>query len=360
MGTFGILTFHRAINYGAALQCYALQQAVLSLDAECEVIDYSSPRVYAANRAPRKTLKSQIGWALVKRQNKARIARFDAFMRDCVHLSVPVNSREELARTADAYDAVIAGSDQVWNPALTDADESYFLDFLPDGTRRRSYAASIGERAFPPEMERHLADLLRGFGNLCVREPGACSYLSRLTGRRVSSACDPTLLLPAEHWARLAVGTDLQGYVLVYSLSRVSDASFTYAKALARSRGLDVVVVQQSPRAVPGAKRVVRDAGPREFLGLVAGADAVVSESFHGCCFALLFERDLHWVPRAETAGREGRITDLLGVCGLDGCRVAEGARPLDAIDWGAVRPALEAYRGESLRILSEEVLELA
>ena len=145
----GILTFHRAANYGAVLQAYALQQTLNELNLENEIIDYRCEYIEKHyNPKPSVSLRHPNRYLIELKEMPLKIktrAVFDEFLRAYVKTSDPVIKRE-LLYISSKYRTIITGSDQVWHMAVSGDDTAYVLDFAPDEVRKVSYAASIGPK----------------------------------------------------------------------------------------------------------------------------------------------------------------------------------------------------------------------
>lgn len=161
----GILTFQRAVNYGASLQMYALQKTVKELGAEAEIIDYDCLRISDCYQAfplralvhPRLFLHAVLNY----KEQSHRNQKFEQFEKKHMTFSEKLD-KKALPHVADRYDAYIVGSDQVWNPLITGGDSAYFLDFVKDRQKKFAYVrASV---------------CLPGQWDICLR--GKCSKIS--------------------------------------------------------------------------------------------------------------------------------------------------------------------------------------
>lgn len=350
------LTFHEAYNYGAILQAYALQEAIKSFGCEVEILNYACPAIRQAYGKPH-GFKKRIGWILRARDYEKRKNKFDCFREKYLQLSEPLD-RKTLQRASARYDAVIVGSDQVWNPVITGNDTAFFLDFLQDSSRKKTYAASLGTETWPTHYEQELAQRASQFSSILVREKTAAAYLARLISRPVETVCDPVFLLDRKQWKKVAVypRTD-KPYVLVIPLGRPEDDCVKWVRNIADQRGWDVVVLHSSAFHVADSDNV-KDAGPCEYLGYLAKAEMVVTNSFHASCFSLIFGRQFCWFKSGAAAKdlalRESRLRDLLTEFDLDDHTASASSRlPLD-IDFERAMRKVSFQRERSLHILGE------
>lgn len=300
----GIITYHFARNYGAVLQCYALQRYLTEAGHEVEVLDYVSRMQQRNNSLHHKRegliANTALNAALLpfeaKRRRKER--RFKEFLAEELCLSPRFDSREALASYIGqrGFDVVVSGSDQVFNPHIDDFDEAFLLP-LDAPCRKASFAASLGGSGVT-EL-RAYADLLRAFDTLCVRESSAVSVVEEVCGRRPLVADDPVFLLDADAW-RQAVSRwgvaepemlNSQGYVLGYYLKKEHSSLYlSYMRRVADALGLPLRVVQVRLGMSAFGPEMIIDAGPKEFLSLLSNASFVCTDSFHGTAFSLLLD----------------------------------------------------------------------
>lgn len=300
----GIITYHFARNYGAVLQCYALQRYLSEAGHEVEVLDYVSCMQQRNNSLHHKRegliANTALNVALLpfeaKRRRKER--RFKEFLDEELCLSPRFDSREALASYIEqqGFDVVISGSDQVFNPRIDDFDEAFLLPF-DTPCRKASFAASLGGSGVT-EL-RAYADLLRAFDTLCVRESSATFVMEDVCGRRPLVADDPVFLLDADAWrqaiSRWGVAKTgklgSQGYVLGYYLKKEHSSLYlSYMHQVADTLGLPLQVVQVRLGVSAFGPEMIIDAGPKEFISLLSDASFVCTDSFHGTAFSLLLD----------------------------------------------------------------------
>lgn len=345
MKDIGILTFNRAINYGAVLQAYALR-TVLSDLADTEIVNYKSPHIERLYHTFRGTPAALARAIVFRKRNR----RFRAFTKE---ISSPEIYDAKSVRGAP-YERLLVGSDQVWNLACTGGD----LAFLPLGMPQKktyAYAASFGLCRLPEEQVPLFRRALEPMAVRSVRERTGADICRDQLGLEVPVALDPTLLLTDAHWRAFAAAgknrPKKEKYLLLYTLTGSEEVKAA-ATAVAKRLGLCVYNLTVSLRDRTGDLRV-RDAGPREFVSLIAGADCLVTDSFHGTAFALNLGVPFYSFARNE---RASRILDLLSAVGL-----SERANPSEAtlaavapIDFDAAQKRLERECKASLEIIEK------
>lgn len=316
----GIITLHTPDNYGAVLQAYALQTSIGQLGFKAEIVDHglhakvpSRRSQLARFRKPHRALFSILHHGALKRRHE----RFLKFRQTYFKLTKPSITIDGLRSNSHPHDVLICGSDQIWNPLRHEFQHEYFLQFGDASATRVAYAPSFGTAEVPTARLPQLKELVSGIDYLSCRESSGASLLADLTGRQVETVVDPTLLLPPKHWRELAElpGYAYQPYILVYCLDN-SKAVLDSVRIISKKLSLPVVCIQPDvlPSGLPGAK-VVRDASPEQFLGLVANARMVVTNSFHGAIFSLVFQRPLY-SPLHRSSNE--RLRHLFSIAGAD------------------------------------------
>ena len=201
----GILTMHKVLNYGSALQAYATQHTIETLGYDCELIDYKYPNLehlaFQGRISQAKDLSLKDILRLMFHQIKVRFRndvknRFDDFYSDFFNCSTNVyNNRLEILTNYPVYDIYITGSDQVWNPDYIGFDTNFMLNFAPKGARKISYASSFTISEIPSCLKKTYAESLEDYHMISVRESSGQKIVKELTDKESVVVCDPTLLL---------------------------------------------------------------------------------------------------------------------------------------------------------------------
>ena len=300
----GILTFHRALNYGAVFQAYALQKTLDSMGAEAEIIDYRAE--FNEKRFQRKKLRDILHvrelYSVIFRNAYMTYSRktFEGFCQK-MQMSEVCTTQDELREACSKYDRIVSGSDQVWNIACTNGDDSYFLPFLNDSQKKTSYAASIGYEKLPEQFIEQYKTWISGFSEISVREKSAVDIVGQLTGREAEYVVDPTLLLNKEEWMGLSDDTLVpkEPYVIMYLMSEDKEL-IRFAKKLAKEKQCKLLYIHDRLFNPPGAVNL-HDVTPEQWLGIFANADYVVTNSFHGTVFSINFNKQffVRFIPRS-------------------------------------------------------------
>lgn len=320
----GIITIHNSPSYGASLQSYALWKYISMQGIDCEIIDLHRPHqkdyVPSKKHKPFKPfsaklkdmVKKMLGYTPNPYLTDEAHNKFDEFNLK-IKLSRPYLGIDDLYQNPPEYDLYITGSDQVWNPFQPYCLEPYFLTFAPKGKRCISYAASIGISELPKNVADDFKKWIEHYDSVAVREQTAQKILSEITDKKTVRVCDPTFLLSGQQWREIAVSPENeQKYILVFSLGK-SQLLLDYAAKLSRESGFQVLVIGKKDERDNGKPyKIIDDAGPGEFLGYIANAEMVITDSFHGTVFSIIMEANNFFTYISPDNKRGSRITDLL------------------------------------------------
>lgn len=314
------ITCHHAVNYGARLQACALVQYLKTLGHEAAVTDYRPDYMLCGDRLwfwPRFSVRqwAKLFWQFRRRYDAVRrCANFERFSATSIprtpHIYYSIDDLRADPPQADSY---IAGSDQIWNTAFRNGtDAAYYLAFGPKTTKRLSYAASFAQTALADGCESFVKEHLSRFDALSVRERSGVELLSSL-GYDGRTDVDPVFLLSAGAWDRLLHCRDRdETYILVYDVMGCKRIK-RIAKRLAGLNDCKIYAV--GARRFGYADKNFSQAAPDHFVELVRNARCVVSNSFHGTAFAMIYHRDFFVIDRDD--GLNERIHDLLAQYGL-------------------------------------------
>lgn len=326
----GIVTFNSAHNYGAVLQAWALQEYLRSEGHDPSVINYrifDIDKIYRIYK-PRNPFKNKNLNKLVhkaqlvkaRRRDKAKYNRykaFEKFINQTLNTTQPpaMNFAQLSQRDFD-FDAMIAGSDQIWNGSFTKMNGGYFLDFGRPETKRISYAASIGKEEISEDEELKFQKYIHNFDYISVREQKAKEQVERFTDEPVELVCDPTLLLPRSKYDELKVDPKIdQKYIYVHNvhLVKIDERLNAMAEELSRKTGLPIVHNRPDYSYTNECGKFL-GGGPNEFLGWIAHSEYVITNSFHATVFAMIYRRNFITIPHFKNPDRMRYLLSSLGI----------------------------------------------
>lgn len=360
----GIITYHRSQNYGAQLQAYALRRVVEKLGHRAAVLDGNTIGESglfhwscASGRALLGSLRNNI---LSLCFNRTRHRRFREFSQRLLGRTAPCMSRPALQRECAAYDAIITGSDQVWHPQICEGDTSFFLDIPIASHRKIAYAPSFGVSEYTPEQVARYMPLIADIAHLSVREESGQQLIRKHLQREAPLVLDPTMLLERADWESVAQDSPYRHYLLYFSILDSLPGSDAYVRRVAREKGLRIVRIGSVRDVLKRGFINARHVGPQGFLGLVRDADYVITSSFHGCVFSILFEKQ--FLCLLNRNDRNSRLETLTAQLGLSGRLVRHVDTPHASeqlpITYEPVRQRLAQKRRESLQFLTTALCE--
>lgn len=315
----GILTFHCAHNYGAVIQCYGLQQYLRSLGHQVFVIDYrpdyfSSYRLskikYSESKSIKVFIKRIINRIIIGKVKNRRYYAFDNFIQKKLNL-IPFQLNSDYSE----FDAIVLGSDQIWNPSITGGhyDEVFFGQNAKCKTI--SYAASSRTKTLSDEQKLYLKSHLCNIDSISVREESLEELLKPLVNQPISTVIDPSFLPEVDEYNNLCTAINSpRPYVLVYEVERNDDTS-RIADEIAASIGADVIELVSHTSLKFCQKRFRQECGPIEFLSLIKNAKCIVTTSFHGMALSLKFQKHFYSIRQGTNA--DLRAESLLSRIGL-------------------------------------------
>ena len=306
-------------NYGGVLQFYALQHIlrtngivtdILFFDNEekiCE-IENKNANILHLKQFAYFILHCNRNY-LINKNTKRRNKKIDLFKEKYYSQLTDTKSVNY-----DEYDAVICGSDQIWNPLW--ARKRCFLTFVPDTVNKIIYAASLGCEKMTEQEKQVFKPAIERLQHVSVREYSAQKILSSfIENKDIPVVLDPTLLLSADEWRKIMCPYRQNGYVFTYFLGEYRE-KINLIKNFAAKRGLKIVNIPFASGETLdsnhfGDKKII-DADPSEFLGLIYGAEYVFTDSFHACVFSVLFKKQFFVFERDNSKKMQGRIETLL------------------------------------------------
>lgn len=347
----GILTYHKAHNYGALLQAVGLRTALQELGHEVYFVDFF-PEYHKSIYKPltwkkfwRTPHSKKIRYLLNFKYRKERIRNFNSFI--AAEISPYCKSTDE------QYDTIVYGSDQIWRKQdNTNGFNPVYFGKNNFATKKNiSYAASMGIVSLTSFDKEQLRSYLSNFSYVSVREEQLCNELLNIGIKEVVTVIDPTFLISPVKWKQF-IKKEIKytkKYVLVYDLLNGSfdmKAIYEYAQ----KNDCDVITITGTASQIP-TYQTRTTADPYDFLNLINNATTVFTSSFHGLAFSLIFEKEVY----ASFKKNSERGRNLLMMAGLEErllpCSIST-ILETSKIDYQVVRSRLEVIKNSSLQFL--------
>ncbi len=374
----GILTQPLHTNYGGLLQAYALQTVLERMGHEAQVVR----REWFWNHPDSRWVKTLIWlkamvcrvlhrpvYVPVSSEEENAISRFTSvFISDNIKVTSRIYTNRSLKKEVrnQCFDAYVVGSDQVWRPRYSPCITNFFLDFLAreKHIRRVAYAASFGVDGweYTPEQTECCAALAGRFDAVSVREDSGITLCRKYLHTEAVHVLDPTMLLEKEDYERLVgnVGEPLSDGKLFCYILDADDEKTALMRRISQFTGLlSFSVMAKLPATLKNRRQHLEDCvfpPVTRWLRGFMDAEMVVTDSFHGCVFSIIFNKPF-WV--VGNAGRGmARFSSLLSMYGLEDRLVTPSSfREIDVnrpIDWSRVNACRKEWQQKSLGFLSE------
>ncbi len=377
-------------NYGSMLQAYATQVFLNANNISNETFDVSCLADFKAgkkkyymtqlfNLSFYKAKFGMIKLLIKKRINKKlkknfclRNQAFNRFESKYFNLTKPFISYKELNEFCSINASnVVVGSDQLWLPVNVVANY-YTLNFVPENVNKIAYSTSFGVSVVPKRLEKQYYNFLSRIDHLSVREESGKKLVNSLTDKDCTVVCDPTLLLTRQDWERIVKPEPIikDKYIFCYFLGKAK-AHRQFAERLKELTGYKIVSINHCDEFVKYSEKFADetpyDVGPAEWINMLANAEYVCTDSFHGSVFSLIFNKTFFSFRRFTKKSKfstNSRLDTLLNVVGLNG-RIFSGNETKDEIqklnneqiDFEKVNNNLEEYRSYSQKFFIDSLV---
>ena len=347
----GILTFPNSPSFGAALQMRGLYRALQSLGCEVEVINYRNRYMSEKRHMRKENPVKNLAICILDYSGKKSFRNFEKQLN--LFPKKIINKTDDLKQIADRYDFLICGSDQVWNPDITGEDLNYFFSFCKDDSKKISYAASFGVNELNENFVQAVTSELKKFKSISVREERGAQIVYELLNTNCTIVLDPAMLIEQDEWR--SCEKKIRGLPSNY----IAKIIFNFDKNVERSidelaekTGLPVVTVGGT--AISKLKKGIctGSIGPSEWLYVLDHADYVITDSFHGAAFSIIFHKNLLVSMASST---NSRLRTLLHTFELDN-RTIGAVLPEGNIDYNIVRRIMMKKREEAFDFLRNAI----
>mgnify|MGYP001025185203 CR=1 FL=1 len=372
----GIITYFYFYNYGTMLQGLATQLLFNKFrNIESEIIDFR----FGTKISPRKVdvflIRLKRIFVYIKEFKRVyltgkyatRMSRrnryFDKFVAKNVRLSSKKYMYEhEIIEDAPKYDIYVTGSDQTFSPKIG-FSPALFLSFAFRDSVKAAYAPSLGVSSLTEEESHYIGEQLQKYDYLSCRESIGSNMLEKITGRKVTTVLDPTLMIHSEEWMRYAIEPNIKGrYILCYFLGD-RDYYRDYVVQLSKQTSLPVYYIPANWKDFKKNNNLLWEVGPAEFLGLIANAEYICTDSFHGTLFSVNFHKEVRvFVKHAGNVngGDNSRLFDVLKRMGIENQLITEYAKGTtireSCIDYRHVDKLLNEERVKSMEYVESIV----
>lgn len=353
MKKVGIVTFHHAHNYGAVLQCLALKIVIKNLGYEVYVVDHRNKLiedVYRNNvsidfsHGILKGIKSFVKKFLEFIPLNLRIRKFNSFIDKYLLGSNKGND------SCNIFECIVLGSDQIWKWSFTQ-DKFYWGKCDNDSLKKLSYAASAGK--LDKDIDRILP-LVRHVEAISVREYDLNEYLIS-HGIKSEVTLDPTLLINKDQWIKNLplYHAYPHAYILVYAL-RNRKSVLSVANRISSKENIPIIEIFNNSFPIRKLFDRYNHGDPIDFLSLINDANYVVTDSFHGTAFSVIFNKQFVTVQTND--GNDNRAMYLLNALGIPERMSESGLNYNSSIDYDQVNRNIDRLKDSSLEFLKRNL----
>ena len=357
----GIVTIHTDFNYGAVLQAIATQKIFEINGYDAEIIDYRNKFIDQQSKIMYKQDNKIKGYLITLIRNtifgryhyyKKAIKDLDLYRKKSFKRYYTIS---DLNNTN--YDILVAGSDQLWNPVISNGIDPVFLLDFGKPKKRISIATSMGSYRLKENDLNVFKDSLKKFSSISVREKHAINQLQPLVSTKIKEILDPTLLLNPQTWiddyAKKSKYYKInEKYILTYFVggekSKYKSKITKYAKKL----GLPVWSIQYSNYNWKEINKKILGASVIDFIALIKNASVILTDSFHGVAFSVNLGKDFVALTNTQNPIR---VKEFLEKLGLDN-RIDMDPEDFKMINYIEVNKKLLKMRNDSLKWIFESI----
>lgn len=359
-----LITFHTPKNYGAVLQAYSLMKHLQSKGLDVEVIDYNTERLRKAYPIIPKPngVKDLIRTILLiptygKKREKYK--KFEQFVSKKLRLTKRFESVKELSEYPwDEGTLFVTGSDQVFNPnRIFEERRAFYLDFVPENFYKFSYAGSFGVSSIDKGFVEEAKGYLSKFNKISVREKSGVDIVNDVIGTLPTEVLDPVFLNDKEFWVKNIENNKIvdSPYVLYYRLMNSKSAD-KFAMETAKKLNKKLVVITDGFVSNLKSAKILRNVGPDDFLTLYNGADYVLTDSFHGIAFSIIFEKDFCFCDFSTRTNDRG--LNLIKKLQLQENVLVDGKCYGKTIDYVKVKEVLNGFKQQAFSFIDNAIQE--
>lgn len=358
-------------NYGSILQAYALQTALASVGGvQYEILCQYGKEIGSLDNLLDKWKTYGLAetvhrafWRFGIPPLRKRSAAIQNFVHQNLRVSEQQYSESTIGEANARYDGFLCGSDQIWNPTLTDVHSMYWLTFAQEDKLKIAYAPSIGAEALSEPQKTAIRENLSRFQAISCREESGTRLLNAVLGEeKCQTVLDPTLLVSRTLWDQMSAETEqTEPYLFVYLL-RGTKAQRRMAEAFAARNHLKIYTMPflDTEHIVWydwkfGDKKIWA-ADPADFVSLIRNAAYVVTDSFHAMVFSCLYHKT-YFAFQKRGAAQHSRMADLQQLLGIEDRIMDDSVSAIDEADFGTIPWDLAEERLQRAREKSKQYL---
>ncbi len=349
----GLITCGKEPNYGACLQALATQEILTNNGHHVDIMNYSFMDGQVYSPFSQKSIKSFISSCMFYKLRKGTHNVFEKFReRHMIYSNEKLTTVEDFKKIMEKYDIFLVGSDQVWNPNLGINTDITLLNFYKKGPKKISYSSSFGIKSLPENQKIKYKAAFSDFNSLSTRETTGQNIIKELTGRLVPVVLDPSMLLNMQQWEIYTKDSNInEPFVLIYDMWHAPEV-VEIARKKAKEKKCKIIGLSQIIMPYKDIETLY-DISPAEFLDLFKKAECIVTDSFHGTVFSIIYHKEFYSYCSQRAAVIGGRLTEILDKLDLSDRMVTSmNSIPDKKIDYTVVDEKLLSLRKHSIDYL--------
>lgn len=367
----GIATLYTGLNYGSALQAYAVKTIIRNLGYDAEIFKISGSLIKGRDIRISKLITTFFRASMHKEGKKwiknyknnytkplivGSKEKFENFYCDYINATIISYRKLKIIAKKDIYKAFICGSDQVWNTSVFYVDPFYYLCFAPYD-KRIAFAPSFGRDYVPDYNKKKIAKYISGVKYKSVRETSGVNIIKELSNCDAKVLIDPTLVLNSTEWEKVFELNNVRNeqYLLTYFLDNPSRKALDFIKMISEKYNLKIISLPYKFDDF-NEESLSTSAGPKEFVQLIKNASFVCTDSFHGTAFSLNFNIPFYTFERnyGNASKQSTRIHSILEMVNQKDRYEPENIDNCYNISFEIVNAVLNDKRNESIDYLKE------
>lgn len=372
MKNIGLITFHESDNYGTCLQAFALQTIIESLDYDCNIINYKRHNIINNSKSEKNSIKKIIATygirnlfriKKIKNHSAEKKEAFSKFRKTYFHYTENIYySVNDLKKIENYYDAFVCGSDMIWTLDRIDEVDVFFMNFIKKKPKI-AYAPSFGSSTINLKVNSDILEMLNKFNSLSCREKSGVEFINNNCINKANFVCDPTLLIPKDKWFEMFnFKNKTENKVVSYLFEGTPTWAKNIFNKLEEESAIEYIPMTVSEIGIMLSKNKIEAIGPEEFVKNIASAKMVITNSYHGLLFSIIFEKQFI-VLRRDKSGKWGhfeeRMRGILKYLGLEN-RIIEVESDYNKIkseiNYKLINDKIEKLRNSSLKYLKESL----
>jgi len=345
-----LITIKSPYNYGAVLQCFATFKYLKKLNFDVQVIDYCPKNLGEGSGFLKETIMKLLTFG-----RRSKITKFNK--ENLIYTNICYRNYRELKKKPPISDIYIVGSDQVWNSQLSKGklDPVFFIDFLKN-ENKISYASSMGRSDVDISELKIMKEYLKNFSHISVREESAKKLLESVGLKNIAITLDPIFLLEKQDYIKFIKPIEYKKYLLIYSFEK-NPIIEKLAQEISKKMGLQIIEIGTF-RSKYSNDEYLQNIGVEDFLSLIKYANFVITSSFHGTAFSILFNKEFVSV---EPSIRKNRLENIVKIFGIEKRLINKKSNYtldnlLDPIDYRKVNKLIDIYSEKSRIFLKNAI----